>query len=356
MTALAERPTTVFRGPAPRVAAAPAEERGLTRDGVRLLVARPSALAHTTFHHVVDHLDAGDVLVVNTSATLNGEFDAVLDTGCGARPVVVHVATPLAAGTWVLELRTSPDGSTPVLDAEPGQRVVGVAGPLRLLAPYGARPSSPTGAGNRLWRANAEAGQDVGALVAAHGRPIAYGYLRRRWPLTAYQHVFATVPGSAEMASAARPFTERIVAQLVAQRVLIAPVVLHTGVSSQETGEAPSPERFQVPAATASLVNQVREAGGRVVAVGTTATRAIESAVVRGVVVPREGWTERVLTPADPPEVVSGLLTGWHDALASHLLLVEAVAGAALTQRAYDEALARGYDWHEFGDSCLLLP
>lgn len=75
-----------------------------------------------------------------------------------------------------------------------------------------------------------------------------------------------------------------------------------------------------------------------------------------GRVVARRGWTERVITPADPPRIVDGLITGWHDAQASHLLLVEALAGADLTQRAYDAALAGGYAWHEFGDSCLLLP
>ena len=97
--------------------------------------------------------------------------------------------------------------------------------------------------------------------------------------------------------------------------------------------------------------------GGRVIAVGTTAVRAVESAVgADGAVVPQEGWTDRVVTPADPPRVVDGLVTGWHDPQASHLLLVEAVAGAGLTQQAYDAAVAEGYLWHEFGDSALLLP
>lgn len=356
ITTLAERPSTDFHGAAPPVAPGPAEERGLARDGVRLLVARPTGITHTTFAHVDDHLDAGDLLVVNTSATVNGEVDGTLESTTCSRPVVAHLATPLADGCWVLELRTSPDASAPVLDAAPDDRLSSAAGRFRLLAPYGPHRSSPTGAGNRLWRACAEDGQDVLALLAARGRPIAYGYLHGRWPLTAYQHVFATVPGSAEMASAARPFTGRIVSRLVARGVVIAPVLLHTGVSSQQAGEAPQPERFEVPAATAGLVNDVRARGGRVVAVGTSATRAIESAVEDGRVVARAGWTNRVITPANPPQVVAGLLTGWHDATASHLLLVEAVAGAPLTQRAYDEALARGYDWHEFGDSGLLLP
>lgn len=145
--------------------------------------------------------------------------------------------------------------------------------------------------------------------------------------------------------------------RLVSRGVAVAPVTLHTGVSSQEAGEGPQPERYAVPASTARLANAVRAGGGRVVAVGTTVTRALESAVADdGRVVARAGWTERVVTPADPPRVVTGLVSGWHDPGASHLLLVEAVAGPALTQVAYDAALAGDYLWHEFGDSSLLLP
>jgi S-adenosylmethionine:tRNA ribosyltransferase-isomerase len=158
------------------------------------------------------------------------------------------------------------------------------------------------------------------------------------------------------MPSAARPFTHELVTGLVTRGIAIAPLTLHTGVSSQEAGEGPQDEWYAVPPATARLVNTVRAAGGRVVAVGTSVTRALESAVERGSVVPRRGWTDRVITPADPPRVVTGLVTGWHDPGASHLLLVEAVAGPDLAQRAYDAAVEAHYLWHEFGDSALLLP
>ena len=157
------------------------------------------------------------------------------------------------------------------------------------------------------------------------------------------------------MASAGRPFTHALVTRLVTAGVQVAPVTLHTGVSSQEAGEAPGPEWFEVSPSSARVVNQARDSGGRVVAVGTTATRAIESTVRGAHVVAARGWTDRVITPADPPRVVDGLVTGWHDPMASHLLLVEAVAGRALTQAAYDAAVAEGYLWHEFGDSALLL-
>ena len=159
------------------------------------------------------------------------------------------------------------------------------------------------------------------------------------------------------MPSAGRPFTEQLVTRLVAGGVVVAPVLLHTGVSSLEAGEPPQAERFRVPAATASLVNHTRRAGGRVVAVGTTVTRALETvAHPDGTVAEGQGWTDLVLGPDRPARVVDGLVTGWHAPGASHMLLLEAVAGPGLVRQAYDAALEARYLWHEFGDSCLLLP
>lgn len=347
---LAEQPTTTFRASA--FAPAPAEERGLSRDATRLLVAGPAGVAHARFHDLARYLDPGDVVVVNNSATVPGQLDGYDDR---RGPVVVHLAAPLGDGDWVVELRTAPDAADPVLDAAPGTEVR--VGPvrLRLVAPYPRDGSSPIGSGTRLWRASVEG--DLACHAARNGRPISYGYLDRRYPLSAYQTVFATEPGSAEMPSAARPFTRGLVTELVSRGIAVAPVTLHTGVSSQEAGEAPQPERFAVSAATARLVEAARAGGGRVVAVGTTATRALESALDEdGRLVASSGWTERVVTPAHPPRIVTGLVTGWHDPAASHLLLVESVAGPELTQTAYDAAVARDYLWHEFGDAALLLP
>jgi len=346
---LAETPSVRFAASdfAPR----PAEWRGLARDEVRLLVGTSAGVVHTRFHRIADHLRAGDALVVNNSATVAAELDALL----GRRPVVVHVAAHLGPRERAVELRTSPDAARAVLDAGPGDVVSAGSVELRLVEPWpDGVPSSPTGQGNRLWRV--EVAGDLDEALLLRGRPIAYGYLDRRYPLAAYQTVFGSRPGSAEMASAARPFTEALVTRLVARGVAFAPVTLHTGVSSQEAGEAPGPEWYDVGAATARAVEAARAGGGRVVAVGTTATRALESSVRRGRVVASAGWTTRVVTPADPPRVVDGLVTGWHDPHASHLLLVEAVAGRDLTQAAYDAAVAEGYLWHEFGDSALLLP
>jgi len=348
MTTLSEAPGVHFQasGFAPR----PAEWRGLARDEVRLLVGTPDGISHARFRDLPTFLRAGDVLVVNNSAIVAGEIDATLD----GKPVVLHVSAEVDAGDRVVELRSAPDAARSLLDAATGAVVCVGAVRLTLRSPWPTgEASSPTGAGNRLWQARVD-GDLRGALVS-RGRPIAYGYLDRRYPLDAYRTVFGTRPGSAEMASAGRPFTEALVTSLVSRGIAFAPVTLHTGFSSQEAGEAPGPEWFEVPEASARQVNAARSGGGRVVAVGTTATRAIESAARDGDVVPARGWTHRVITPAAPPGVVDGLITGWHDPHASHLLLVEAVAGRTLTQAAYDEAVAHGYLWHEFGDSALLL-
>jgi S-adenosylmethionine:tRNA ribosyltransferase-isomerase len=209
----------------------------------------------------------------------------------------------------------------------------------------------------RLWQATAGVDGGVPAYLARHGRPIRYAYLRMPVPLADYQTVFAREPGSAEMPSAGRPFTTELVTDLVTRGIGIVPITLHTGVSSQDAGEPPQPERYAVPETTARAVNMTRAGGSRVVAVGTTATRALESAADRaGAVAGRAGWTDLVLGPDRPPLVVSGLITGWHAPGASHLDLLAAVAGSGLVDRAYREALRSRYLWHEFGDSCLLLP
>jgi S-adenosylmethionine:tRNA ribosyltransferase-isomerase len=360
MTALTASPTTVFASPDDRTAPEPPELRGISRDGVRLLVARPDAITHTTFSSVGEHLRSGDVLVVNTSATIAGQ----LDGSRAGTPVVVHVANRLANGTRVVELRAAPDAAETILDARAGE-VIDLSGgaTVELLTPYPRSDSSPTGLGNRLWRAcvrvppSDRGGQRVSDYLTAHGRPISYGYLRQHYPIERYQTIFALTPGSAEMPSAGRPFSTALVTRLVAGGVVFAPITLHTGVSSQEAHEAPQEEWFDVSAETAQLVNAGRARGNRVIAVGTTATRALESAArPDGTLEPRTGWTDLVISTDRPVRVVNGLVTGWHNPEASHLLLIESVAGAELTQRAYDEAVRRRYLWHEFGDSCLLLP
>jgi S-adenosylmethionine:tRNA ribosyltransferase-isomerase len=265
--------------------------------------------------------------------------------------VRVHFATraPDLDASWrVVELR-SPDGAHPAR-GRAGETVAlaGGAARLELVAPYAS--------GSRLLLARHAGPGTVEDLLAAHGRPIRYGYVARSWPLSAYQNVYATVPGSAEMPSAGRPFTAELIMSLIGRGVTLAPIVLHTGVSSPERHEPPFPEQFDVPAHTARLVNAVRAGGGRVIAIGTTVVRALESAArPDGIVAARSGWTGLVIDADRPVRAVDGIITGWHEPEASHLQMLAAIAGAPLLARSYRAALDHDYLWHEFGDSHLIM-
>ena len=347
MTAVRPRQADLPTGPA---ATAPAEHRGSGRDDVRLLVSRPDGVTACRFRDLPDLLVPGDLVVVNTSATLPAALDGRLPDG-RRRPV--HVSGQLDDGDWLVELRR-PDGRGPELDLARGTDVR-LTGGLRLglREPYPDARATRT----RLWRAEPDRPASAAAHLGRHGRPVTYGEPAERFTLSDYQTVFADEPGSAEMASAGRPFTAQIVLRLAVRGVPVVPVVLHAGVSSPELHEPPTPERFAVPGPTAAVVEGTRAHGGRVVAVGTTVTRALESAAdERGAVRAARGWTDLVLGPDRPARVVTGLVSGLHAPEASHLQLLEAVAGADAVRRTYAAAAREGLLWHEFGDSTLFLP
>jgi S-adenosylmethionine:tRNA ribosyltransferase-isomerase len=308
---------------------------------------RDAELVHATFSELPRFLEEGDLVVINTSGTLAAE---ICGTGLRGRPVEVHLSTQLPAGLWTVELR---EAGQPYFQAAAGDSVA-LPGPgrLDLLVPYATHP-----AGIRLWVAKLEIPDPLHTYLALHGRPIKYGYVSGSWPISAYQNVYVTEPGSAEMPSAGRPFTPEVLTRLVARGVGVAPVVLHTGVASLEVAEAPYPEHFRVTPTTASRVNDTHRDGGRVIAVGTTVVRALETAVDnRGQVHAASGWTDLVVTPDRTVRSLDGLLTGWHEPEASHLAMLEAIAGRELLERSYAAALGSGYLWHEFGDVHLVLP
>lgn len=349
--------TLTVRVPEELSARIPAEQRGrgLDRDAVRLLVSRGTEVSHHAFGELPRLLRAGDLLVVNTSETL----PAAVDGRIGHARVVVHFSTRGDDGRWAVELR-DPDrrGTTRARAGGPAGAEVRLPEGVRLVL------DEPLSAGSeRLWwaRVTGTEGAGILGLMREHGRPIRYSYTELDQPLSVYQTVFALPSadgtGSAEMPSAARPFTVRMVTELVSRGVQFAPITLHTGVASAEAHEPPYPERFAVPEASARLINAVRAGDGRVIAVGTTAVRAVESAAgADGVVRARAGWTDLVVTPERGVRVVDGLLTGLHEPEASHLLMLEAVAGRAAIDRGYEEALRGRYLWHEFGDVHLVLP
>jgi S-adenosylmethionine:tRNA ribosyltransferase-isomerase len=345
-----------FELPPALEAAEPPEARGLKRDEVRLLVSRrrDDTICHTRFRALPQLLEAGDLLVINTSATLNAALPAT--RADGRTPLLLHLSTQLPAGLWIVEPRQpAPQASLPypALNAAETLQLPG-GGRATLHTPYG---GAVTAEPARLWVASLQLPFPLAEYLARHGAPIRYRYVRDAWPLAYYQTVYATEPGSAEMPSAGRAFTPELITRLVAQGVQVAPLLLHTGVASQEDHEPPYEEFYRVPPATARLANVTRAAGGRVVAVGTTVVRALETATdASGQVHPGEGWTSLVIRPERGLRAVDGLLTGLHEPRASHLAMLEALAGRDHIRLCYAEALRAGYLWHEFGDLHLLLP
>jgi S-adenosylmethionine:tRNA ribosyltransferase-isomerase len=318
----------------------PAEVRGRSRDDVRLLVTRgrEGRSQHARFTQLPEFLDSGDLLVLNASATLPAALDARTASGDS---VVFHVSTRLPGGLCVVELRGQSAQESDILSLADGAT-------LTLLARY--RDS------RRLWMGRFDGVQDVISYLYRWGKPIAYRHVRGEWPIEAYQNVYATVAGSAEMPSAGRPITREMLGRLRKSGTRVAHVLLHTGVSSPERDEPPYEESFDVPHETAALVAQTRAAGRRVIAVGTTVVRALESAADgRGRIVAAKGWTDLVITPQRGLKFVDGMLTGFHEPRSSHLSLLETLVGKQHVDQAYAAALAGRYLWHEFGDSHLLL-
>jgi S-adenosylmethionine:tRNA ribosyltransferase-isomerase len=338
--------TVAFELPAALEAHEPPEARGGTRDSVALMVSRQASgeISHHAFADLPSLLLPGDLVVVNTSGTL----PAAVGAGEG---LVVHFSTAMPDGDWLIELRAVRGNSTaPYGGGSPGQRVA---------LPGGAALTLTERFTPRLWRARLSTA--VVPYLVKHGTPIRYSYVGQPWPAEAYQTVFATRPGSAEMPSAARPFTPEIVTRLVARGVTLAPITLHTGVSSLEGGEDPYPEVYEVSPATARLVGLTRRSGGRVIAAGTTVVRALESAAQPGSpdspeVTAAAGWTGHIVTPETGVRVVDGLLTGLHEPRSTHLMMLAAFASEDLLARCYAQALQHRYLWHEFGDVHLLLP
>ena len=331
----------------------PPEARGLARDGVRLMVsyANDQRIVHSQFKHLPEFLEAGDLLVINTSGTLNAALPARRVDG---NPLELHLSTHLPGDLWSVELRKPGEkGTQPFFEASAGESVYLPAGASATLhAPYHAGRGPA-----RLWLATLKLPSSMDEYLKAYGFPIRYNYVRQPWPASYYQTVYVTEMGSAEMPSAGRAFTPSVLTQLVAKGVQVAPLILLTGVASLEAHEPPYEEYYRVPLATARLVNATHAAGRRVIAVGTTVVRALETVTdEEGTTHPGEGWTDLVITPARGVRAVKGLLTGLHEPQASHLAMLEAIANAEHLQRTYAEALRERYLWHEFGDLHLILP
>ena len=310
-----------FELPSNLEASEPPEARALARDEVRLMVTREgdTDVDHVRFRDLPYFMEAGDLVVINTSATRNAAVDALRQDG---PPVVVHLSTRVRSKNKNNKIRQPAGNATvPFTKAEIGDVYrLPKEGQVRLLWPY----SPPSNGSVRLWVADVvvpgsavdgnmpaqsrrdgtreiepgATGSGLDEYLAIHGRPIRYKYVDRDWPSAYYQTVYADEMGSAEMPSAGRGFTEDILDRLRAKGVEVAPLILHTGVASLETHEAPYDEYYRVPQSTADAVNAAHRRGGRVVAVGTTVVRALETVTDEdGVTRAGEGWTGLVITP-----------------------------------------------------------
>lgn len=331
-----------FDLPLDREARRPPELRGLTRDGVTMLVSSARGNTHTiaAFRDIPKHLRAGDLVVVNDSATIPAALTAQRTNGSS---IALHLSTRISQTLWIVEPRRTL--------VQIGERFTLPGGAsAELLSP-------PAREHTRLWYAHLNVPGNLRSYLQRYARPISYGYLDEPVPIAFYQTIFSREPGSVEMPSAGRPFTLRVLDALYRNNANVAAVTLHCGVASPESHEPPMDERFNVPASTAAAVNRTRESGGRVIAIGTTVVRALESAAdERGTVRAASGWTSHIVDPAHSPRIVDGLLTGFHEPRASHLNMLEAFAPAPFLQDAYDTALQAGLFWHEFGDVHLVLP
>ncbi len=336
-----------FERPAALQATVPPEVRGGSRDAVRLLVSTPDGHHLSRFPNLANFLEAGDLLVVNRSATLSASLPAAGRSG----PFRLNLSTHYGGNVWLTEPRRGYAEPGP-LPLTAGDRATVAGLTATFLRPY---PGLP-----RLWFVRFSG--DVRDAMQRFGTPIRYGYVSETYPLGHYQTLFADRPGSAEMPTAARPFTEKVLACLRAKGVGLASITLHTGVSSLEVETETVadatlyPEPFEVPTEAVQAVKRAKAAGKRVVAVGTTVVRALESAWDGVELRPARGFTRLYLHPGRAVNVADGLLTGFHDPKASHLAMLYALAGQDLVRSAYDEAVRAELLWHEFGDSHLILP
>jgi len=336
----------------------PPEARGLRRDQVRMMVSNYSnnRIRHARFYELAEFLEEGDLIVINTSRTRNSALSAARADGT---PLQLHLSTHLDESLWIVEVRLiDKTGQSRHFDAPQQGEVLKLPDRARAILhePYTSDCGSNSLPSQTLWLASLDLSAAVDPYLARFGSPIRYNYVRDRWPLDYYQTIYATESGSAEMPSAGRPFTAELLERLVSNGIRIAPLILHAGISNLETHEPPYKEFYRVPRATARQVNETSAANKRIVAVGTTVTRAIEAVTdENGLVHAGEGWTCLVITPERGLRVVNALLTGLHEPKASHLGILEALAGRSHLRLSYEEALRWNYLWHEFGDLHLII-
>ncbi len=337
-----ERSAVTFRLPSRLEAREPPEARGLRRDQVRLLVyeRETDRFIHSRFDRLAEFLRKGDVLVLNDSRTI----PASLQGHAGSNRIEVRLLHAVG-NLWLVSV-------TPSSMVSLGSKIIFESGLSARTLGY----SRHAGLGSLEFERE---GSDVLDEIYTRGRPVQYEHLEGRWALDDFQTVYATHPGSVEMPSAGRPFSWELLFRLRQSGVRLAFVTLHCGVSylnSQAQTLLPLPEQYYVSHETAETVNRTIATHRRVIAVGTTVVRALESAVGGDRSLHKAtGWTDLRIYPDRQLRIVDGLLTGFHEPESSHLDMISAFIGYRKLMRLYREAIREGYLWHEFGDVNLIL-
>ncbi len=337
-----QEPAYAFKLPPELLAAQPPEAFGLRRDNVRLLVYDRylDRLIHTRFERLPDFLRRGDILVLNDSRTI----PASLQGAVGGQRVEIRLLHS-EGNLWLCVIDAKPEANV-------GSKIIFSDGLTARLREYNPK----TGLGHLQFSlTNSIFLNEVYRL----GRPIQYEHVLPAWPIDYFQTIYAAHPGSVEMPSAGRPFTWELLFKLRQHGVRIAFITLHCGVSYINTdteGILPLPEQYAVSREVAKVVNQGKKTQNRIIAVGTTVVRALESAVEEdGLLLPKKGWTALRINASHRLRIVDGLLTGFHEPESSHLEMIRAFTGPGKIAKIYLEAIRERYHWHEFGDANLIL-
>ena len=348
------KPLLSFDLPDELSATKPPELRGINRDEVKLLIINRNDYMtyHSTFNHLSDFLRSGDLLIFNSSRTLPASLKTI-NKGKG-KPSEVRLAEHLPDDTWLVLF---------LFDKEtPKNSLIKCGQKIEFESDLTAVVEKPDSHNPRLWKIKfSKTGAALIDIFYMIGKPIRYGYISAPLPLEYYMTVFAIDPGSSEMPSAGRAFTWKMLFDLKNKNIGTSFLTLHTGLSSYMDDDLSathvvSEEEYFIPAGTASRIRTAKAKGGRIIAVGTTVVRALESsASLTGKVVAGHSYTNLKITGEHKLKIANGLITGFHEPQASHLDLISAFLNPSQIREAYEQAIERKYLWHEFGDLCLIV-
>ncbi|MGG1679129.1 S-adenosylmethionine:tRNA ribosyltransferase-isomerase [Neobacillus sp. NRS-1170] len=338
--------TLKFELPSVLNAAMPPERRGVRRDQVKMMVQdrMSGQTSHDHFFNLEVYLKKGDVLVLNSSRTVPAILTSELlrERNLVYREIEIRLARRINESTWEA-LAVS-------------ERIEN--GDLLVFSPNltGDVLSAPKNCPFITIRFN-QKGSALYDEIYAIGEPIRYEYINSPWELDYYQTVFATHPGSVEMPSAGRAFSWELLFKLQKKGIKLVFIQLHTGLSyflDDKWDHSPSENReeYNIPAEAWEDILQAKLNSKRVIAVGTTVVRAIETAAENGNL---SGWTNLYITKKYDLKIADGIITGMHEPEASHLDMLSAFVNQQNLFKAYQEAIALGYLWHEFGDMNLIL-